>query len=224
MPLKIAHGEGGTNGATVQTTDTTSGTQLDIASVTGAGTYTYSITSQAHGSMGYNTNCGTTSTATLGWAGDNSPNAAARTYIRLQNTPSGTSDILSIRNSGGGTAKFQLNNARRIGVADITGNIVTFTTVLVVGVWYRVEMQVVIGTGTTDGTVNAQIFMGDSPTALETTANTNRNTGTTNFVGMRWGKLTSAPSANIDWDDTAFIAGTTTPIGAVAPGSMLHMF
>ena len=80
-------------------------------------------------------------------------------------------------------------------------------------------MQEIVGGTTSTGTINAQVYIGDSTAPFDSYASSATNSGTLNYIGLRWGKLTNAPTLNADWDDIVCNVGTSTPIGPAFPGA-----
>lgn len=218
--VKYNNAEGGTNGATVATSDTGSGNAAQTLTINNSGAFTFTNSSPIHGALMYNTNCPTTAQAFWDWTGGNASSIAARAYINVTGAPSSTSDIFTLRSTQiTSFAKLQLTGAMKVTVCNQAGaGLYTFSPTLSTGTTYRLEIQSISGSSTTNGTISAQIFSGDSTTAIDTYTSSTVNAGTANFAGLRWGKITAGPSANINWDDIMFVTGTNTPLGPSTTG------
>lgn len=200
----------------------TSGDAFNTVDSTGTGSITFSSVRAMHGRQSYLVVTNATATDFIVWTGANDTSAAARVYLMLNANPASTSDFVTIRNSGGTAAKLQINGSGAIQVTNAAGTgLDTFTPALTANVFYRLEMQVIIGADTSTGTIRAQLYLGDSTTALDSYSSSTVNAGTTNITEVRMGKITSA-TATANWymDDLALNSGTSTPIGPTGSVTM----
>lgn len=217
--------EGTTAGTTVATGQTGSGDAFTLVdSATGTGTIVYSTAQAAHGGQSIALTGISGASRHAGWNGDTVSSAAVRVYIYLNALPAATCDFLSIRRVGAsGTGKLQVSATGALILANAAGAAVkTFATVLDLNKWYRVEIQTTKGTTTSDGYLAAQYYLGDSTLAIDRFSTSATNTGTTDYIGPRIGKITTT-TATWDgyFDDYSWNGGTTTPIGAAGQSSYM---
>lgn len=216
--------EGGTNGTGV-TTGNSGGTSGDAWTSVSLGTSTsatYDSTSPNHGSLAYNlaqsTNTG--SGALLRW---NVSSAAASTlrvrfYLNTAAFFSAAGIMCWVTDGTNATplARIGMNTTGHFLVQQSTAStLFTGTTAIPTSTWIRVEMIVVAGTTSTNGTIKFAWYLGDSATAQETFSTTTTNTGTAGtFSTLSFGKPTGTWNTTTYWDDfAADDASATTFIG-----------
>lgn len=227
MALRNNSAEGQTSGTTLLASNSggASGDAYDQVTKVGSGTVIFDSAQQMHASKSYRVQCPvSTDTVTLIFNGANDTSGAVRAYVRFNALPSAAIVIMRLRNSGGTVSQFGLNSTNKFQVTDSAGLQMgapsTFATTISTGVWYRIEMEAIPGTGTGDGTIRGRYFLGDSTSAQDTPfSSTTVNAGTTNVTEGRFGKLTTAGTLDAWFDDTGFNNGTSTPIGPSTPAA-----
>lgn len=221
MTLLVNSAEGGTNGVDVSNANSggASGTAFTGVSNVSTATEKYSNTQSAHGSTSVFFN-GAPGGCEVYWSIPAATSIACRVYVRFNTLP-GNCWLLNVGFSGLGTSCFiAVNSAHQVYIADLNGTIKTFTNVLTTGVWYRLELEVQIGTTSSNGYIAGRYFLGDATTPAETefsssTANTSVATAKISQVDI--GLILGGGSA---WmDDFAASDGTTTPLGPAIPSA-----
>lgn len=151
---------------------------------------------------------------------------AARKVVWYDSAPNSTA-IMQFRNAGGtrsltvgtnSTGHLVLQNG-----ADATLSNGIAPSVFPTGAFYRIEVRGIVGTTTSNGTLQLAYFPVNSLTATYDTGTlTGVDVGTTNINVIRWGKLTGAYATKYWADDMAYRADGTSFIGPqsiVAPGA-----
>lgn len=167
--------EGGSNTTTVTTGNTggTSGDAFSAVSVGANSVFQFSTTQAAHGTLSYRY-ANQTATLEANYVEWSAAAAAAsyygRFYMYLPATPTGTTQLLSFRQSSGGLSGpvVTLNTSRQLQIrTNAQSTVSTSTTALSTGQWYRIEW---LGTasGAASMDITLKIFSADSATALET--------------------------------------------------------
>lgn len=212
--------EGGTDGATLTTAN--SGTAPDAAfnTVTGGSIWTFSSTGKIRGTLGARVVIGTTATA---WRAYDQWSAVTQVVGRVGFTWNGTvkaSTVICgvINSSFAAMMKVVTDATGKVIVQNAAGTtLATTAAALTAGTAYYVEMQVAAGaTGTTDGTINVQLYTAAAPGTLlinftSTAANTN---GTAGSVRGQLGDNSAVASLDITFDDVMWRTSTLTPLGA----------
>lgn len=230
MALKRFTAEGQANGTalSVSNSATGSGDALGVVSKAGAGAAVYSTGQAAHGTKSILTTCtAAADTAIMGFSGMSATSMAGQFYIYITALPTlGTIELAQMRFAGGSATKILLSaTSKQLQITDaLGGQIKAFANALAVNTLYRVNLRATIGTTTTDGTISAAYYLGDSTTPVEAAyTGTAVNAGTAALTDFRWGKLTGAGDLVAYFDDmaaddgaTAFIppVGTATPLSA----------
>jgi hypothetical protein len=118
--------------------------------------------------------------------------------------------------------KVGIDGSNKFVVQDAAGSTkFTTTAALTAATLYRCELQINTGTTTTDGTINMQLFAGDSTTAIQSYASgaaVNAGAGTT-IIRTQLGNNDSV-TIDVTFDDIKTVTGTMTavgPVGNVAP-------
>jgi hypothetical protein len=197
MTLPVSNSfEGGTAGVRIIAASSggTSGSAFDV--IGQANTNEQYSTTAMHGSLGFESSCGSTAQpAYVQWSlaslGTISAVSYGRAYINISTLTGITGDaIISFLNSGtvnggiqlGGVTAGKLNFQNQ---AFAQTN--TFTTTLSVNTWYRLEWQVTPGASAA-GRLVAHLYVGDATTALETqTSTTGVYGGSTSWNAIRFG-------------------------------------
>ncbi len=223
MALKQNSAEGGANGLTVTNTNSggASGTGFNTVTTTGSPTRVYSSAQKAHGNLSYQVTSGANSTVDFGFASFTANNSLAlRFYLYHATSPTSGQEIFQVY-SGGGAAKVAvvaLSGTGRVQVMGAAATLSTFPTPLVVGTWYRIEMQLTVGASTTTGSIACQYYVHDQTTPVDPPySSSTANLGTNPATTIHFGKLTSAATLDSFFDDIAYDDGATAPIGVPNP-------
>lgn len=225
MALKRFTAEGQPSGTALTLANSTpgSGDALGVVSKAGAGSHVFSNAQEMHGAQSILvTATAAADTSICGFSGMSASSMAGQFYIYITALPTlGTIELAQIRFSGGSAAKLLLSaTTKQLQVANATGGqIYTFPTALATNTWYRINLRVVIGATTTDGTIAAAYYLGDSTTPVEAAyTGTGVNAGTAVLTDFRWGKLTGAGDLVAHFDDMAADDGATA---FIPPSSVL---
>lgn len=224
MTSKTNTAEGGTNGVTATSANTGggSGDALNVVLGTGTGAV-FDSSDSAHGSLCYAVTGAASAKAELQMTGFTGTTFSQRFYVKLSALPSAngsTATIMQLFNVGSASICSWVINSSNQPVLQLSGSTVkTFTTITMnTSTWYRFEVQGTIGASTSTGVLNAQIYAGDSTSALDTFSTTTGNLGTTNLNFCSFGKesASSAFVATVRFDDIAMRDTTTTAWGVPA--------
>lgn len=223
MALKQNSAEGGANGLTVTNTNSggASGTGFNTVTTTGSPTRVYSSAQKAHGTLSYQVAAAASSTVDFGFASFTATSSLAlRFYLYHTTSPTNGQEIFQVY-SGGGAAKVAvvaLSGTGRIQVMGAAATLSTFPTPLVVGTWYRIEMQLTVGASTTTGSIACQYYVHDQTTPVDPAySSSTANLGTNPATTIHFGKLTPAATLDSFFDDIAYDDGATAPIGVPNP-------
>lgn len=226
MALHTNNAEGKTSGTALAANDTGSGDAFNAVAKGATGNIVYSNAHAMHGINSYLVSGIAGDTATTDWNTGNDTSGAIRVYFYMTATPASAGDFFEFRNAAGVACKVQYSAAPKLIVANTAGaTINNFATTLSLNTWYRVEMTAIIGTTTTNGTINVAYYLGDSLIPVETPySSAVQNIGTTNLTIVRIGKITGATTTlNCFFDDYAWTPGSSTFIGpSVSPGGFLN--
>lgn len=208
--------EGGTNGTTVTTGNSggTSGTAFAQVTITGAPTCAFSSAVKAHGSLAYHLSGVSGDVAKLYLGSTASSAAAVRVYMYLTSLPSAAQTLVQTQDSAfAAPVNININGTNNLFITNAAGSTVyTAPSALAAATWYRLELQTVKGTTTSNGTISFQYYAGDSTTALGSFTSSTTNTGTNNSLRLVVGKQNSTPTLDAYFDDLAYDT-TSTPIG-----------
>ncbi len=217
MTLLRNNAEGQNDGTAVATAQSGSGDAFSTAGTSGSATATYSEDHAFHGTQSYKVT--TTATAGdlayFGYSSGNNQSAAIRFYLYLSSSPASAIQIAGLRNASSGVVAINLNSTTKIQLVDTSGaSIGAFTSALSTGVWYRVELGVTIGAGST-GSCSLAYYVGESTTAVESPLNfSGQDLASTNITTVRFGKITSTAAAcTLYMDDLAYRDGSPAFIG-----------
>lgn len=222
MPFLENNAEGMPHGTTLAAGQTGSGSPFEDIGVSGTATGIYSNTRSAHGAQSYRITGAADSTYGLRFSTSAGTQAALRAYIYFESLPTtSTMAIATIINTNGGVpvATLAYFNSRLV-VQDnaASGFLTTFPTPIEAGQWYRIEMQIVVGTTTSNGTVRAAYYLHDSTTPVDPVfLTTTADTTTATVFRSRIGKQTAAPAVDMFIDNFAFNLGSSDPIGPYVP-------
>jgi hypothetical protein len=151
----------------------------------------------------------------LQWNATAATTAMASFHIRIPAVPAGTGSptICQVRNASAAAAGLQvLHTTPKFRVLQSGGNTLFTSATITAGVWYRVELRVIRGTTSSDGTIQFAYYLGDSLTPVETAySSTAVNAGTTDLTNVRFGRCSSATGVTDTagyWIDSAqFLTG-----------------
>jgi hypothetical protein len=208
--------EGGTDGVAVSAGNSGGGSGNAFSAVFGTG-LTFEDTAAYQGTMGARVAGGSFGAAQVNLS---ATAVAAQIYFRTGATPV-SNDIHVIRLHAGGTRLFSVhtNTAGKLRVSDATGTtgVTTFPTALSANTWYRLEVYVVAGTTTSNGTIKAAYYLGNSTTPVDTLySNTAANVGTAQtFTILYMGKY-STGTEQFDFDAFSWNDAATDFIGVSA--------
>lgn len=220
MTLRTNNAEGGTNGTAVTPGNSggASGTAFLSVSPGASGSIAFSSAWAAHGTLSYLfTPAAGAACSTVLPDATAAPQFARRIYVRLTGYPSAETIFADVQTTGGTTvARLHLTATGALKMVNAAGSAVaTFTNVLALNTAYRISIEGTVNA--TTGTFNADLYNLDSLTSIESKAQTNVNTGSTNVGRLALGKLTAAPSmAPFYIDDIAINTDDANEIGPVA--------
>lgn len=212
MTLKRNTFEGGTAGATVTVSNsgTGSGDALGAASASGSGTGVYSTAQKMHGTKSVLVTCtAATDSFTMGFSGMAASTLPGEFYMYMLTPPSLASTQIGQVRAGGPTANLLMGTDSKLRVTDAAGTTLkVFANAIPSNTWYRYYLRCVPGTTSTNGTIEAAYYLGDSTTPAETMyVNNACNAGTggagsaTNF---QFGKInTTVGDITAYFDDAA---------------------
>lgn len=217
--------EGQTTGTALTTGNSGggSGSAFDILSVAGTQTATYDSSRRAHGTNGLHITGAATSTCIPRWTvGFSGSSMAARLYVNYASI-GGACDLAAFRSSAssGFPVTIGLSATGQLLVKNNAAATVKTFAALTADTWYRVEWQATKGTTTGDGFIACQYYLGDSATPVEASYSSSAtNAGTTDLDEFRFGKLTSAPAADLYFDSILVDNSTASPLGPLVSGGL----
>jgi PKD repeat protein len=231
MAHRTNSAEGGTNGVAVTAGNSggASGTAFTTVNKNGAGAVTFDTAHPAHGTLAYHLQGpAAADTAYMTWGSLSvTAGGAFRVYIYMNALPSVGQDLVKIlNNSSAIIAKIGISGTNKFNVSDVSGVVNTFTTAISAGTLYRIEIYVVPGTTTSNGTIKSAYFLGDAALGSQQDSvynNSARNTGTVAIGSVQVGRLTATGTFDgwlddYDFDDAAtdLIGPFTTPTNPTA--------
>lgn len=229
MALKRNTAEGQTNGTTLTAGNSGGGSGDAFQSIGGAsGTAIYSSAQSMHGTQSYDMSAASGNSIIPEFDFTATNNLATQFYFRLPVLPSATVTIKQIRNAGGNAAKIVISAANKLVVQNAAGaNLAVNATTLLANTWYRVEVEVIVGTTITNGTINSGYYLGDaaegSPVDARYASGAAVNSGTTGLTKNQPGiaQTSATGTFHVFFDDPGYDPTTSTPIGvgaATIPG------
>lgn len=173
MAIFTQNAEGGTNTTVVTPANSaTSGSAFTAVETP----LTYSTEFAAHGTLSYKSS--STASSYARWALSGDKKASLRLYVRTATATA--QDYTFARFTIGGTAVVQvrLQGTNQLRILGATGTVLwTAPLAFPITSFTRVEVDMNVGTTTTDGTLNVAYYAGDSTTAL----------GSQNLAGVNLG-------------------------------------
>lgn len=208
--------EGGTNGATITTSNSggASGTAWDFIEILAGATATYTTTA-SNGSRAASFT-GNGAHAYLQWYITSTTKMSLRAYVRLPALPSAEFQAITPRSTTDYIGSVNFTTAGKIkltSAAPGTPTLFTATTALSVNTWYRVEVSWEVGTTTANGKVQFKYFLGDGTTAIESFTSTTANLGTSPIVDLRLGKINNTGNTPIMIDSVTYDPATVALLG-----------
>lgn len=218
MTLRTNTAEGGTAGATVTTANSGSGSgsAFDTVSVsaTAPSVFQFSTAQAMHGTKSYRQVCEAGTSVFYRHGGASAASMACRAYIRFVSVPATAGEFLHIRDTAGAiVASIATNTTQKLTVRGKSATLQDNWFTPSLNVWYRLELRATKGTGTTDGTVAAAVYLGDDTAAQVTYSATNVDAGTVNLGTACYGKASSSGASEFFLDDMAVDDGRTSFIG-----------
>lgn len=153
------------------------------------------------------------------WTIPEADQIVGRYYVTLNTAPSATWVLAPLVNAGFSVADvtMQLNTSSNFVVKNAAGTNLYSSSPVDSATRYRVEVQMDSGTTTSNGTINVQVFEGESTTPLfQTTNSGNTNAGAGSGVVRPGFGLNQSQTVDITISDVKFVTGTLTPIGPAA--------
>lgn len=197
---------GGVAGGTVTKANSGGGSGMawDSLDVTGTATFQYSSTA-SHGSLGYAVTSQAGNRVSFGWttAGSvvESKQQSLRFYYRIPALPTSENQIVIPWNITQTVCGVNVTTAGKLKFINRIGTgIFTAAAAMSLDTWYRIEVGLEVGTGTTDGVVRFAYFLGDSTTAIETFTSTTADIGVDNIRAWFLGKLNNNGDSNSFFD------------------------
>lgn len=209
--------EGGTNGTTITTGNSASGSGDAFTAL--SGTSTFSTSAAYHGSLGFQA----PTTAAAGyfyWDVSSTSNIAARLYFRPAGVASSDDYLIRLGNGTTRLVSVHVNAAGKLRVSDAAGTtgVWTAASALTANTWYRLDLYAVAGSTTSNGTIKFGYYLGDSTSPVETVYNnTSSNVGTaTTFNRAYMGKYSAVSAFGYQFDDFKVRTAASDFIGPVA--------
>jgi len=221
MGLKQNSGEGGTVGttATIANSGGASGDAFGQISITGSPSFTYASNAVMHGSRSYRVAGAAADVLKAYLINTGSSSGATRVYIRFNTLPSAAHTLVQFQNSNfSNGASIGLNSSNQLIVQNVVGTVLyTAPSTVDVGVWYRLELQSIVGNATNSGTIAFQYYIGDAITASGSYRSSIVNTGTdVSIIRSIIGKHNTTSALDTNFDDFAYDDSTSNPIGSLA--------
>lgn len=222
--------EGTTAGTDVTSGNSATPDAFTTITKTGTGSVQWASDQASHGNRSMRvTGLTTSTTAYVRWGDTGSPlggtQCTIRMYFRFASLGSAAADFIVVRNSAATIAAFSSNSSNVPQVKSAAGGIATGIGAFVVNNWYFVEMEVQVGTTTSNGTVRCRLYDADDPDTPVlgiSVNNTTTDTGTTTLNHIRFGKNTSGANFDAWLDDLDTQIGTMTqpprPGGSLSGG------
>lgn len=205
--------EGGTD-TTVITTANSGGTSgTAFSAVTGSPTFS---TVGATSGLGCRWNLSTATAWSASWAVTATATIAIATDIYFTSLPTAYRDfVIPVNTSSSPVCKVTVGPAGQLRLNDFAGTqLWQAASAITTGVHYRFELEVNVGTSTSDGTLTFRYFNNTAPT---TVIEARTSSGTDNAGGVSINKLNlgvgSSTAVDVTFDNVRWNPGSTTPLG-----------
>lgn len=186
------------------------GTTFDVTS----GSPRFSTEASAFGTQSYKFSGSASPADLLRWGPSGGPQIDQERrdsgYFMLPSLPTASSCALfQVRNGSGSIASLQMNTSGVVsflgagGAGDGISNLLTYTP----GTWLYMTTRVKRGTTTSNGELQIEIRSLDGLTLINQYTSAARNTGTTDLQSSQYGRLTTASTATIYWDQLRYETG-----------------
>lgn len=206
------------NGATPTTGNSSGGSDTGLANISiGSGsTLTADTTQKAHGTVSLAVTAVSASSTYVGWSPTATGSAASRMYVYFTSTPAAGA-IMQMRSASGQVATIGFSGSGKLVLQNSAGTTIwTAASAFPLNSWVRIGLGVVVGTTTSNGTLNAAYYTLDSTTATDSfTGTANQNSGTANINEIRYGKQSGAYTTTWWMDDLGLTTGSSTFMGPV---------
>jgi hypothetical protein len=213
MVAKSNSAEGGTDGTTV-TTGNSGGASGDAwGAVVINGTLTYENTAPHEGSMCYQISPTSSQQCYLHMIETSEDEMFLSAYLKMPSAPAATEDNVVFRSASAGAAGFGTRADAKFRTTDATGTALnTSTATLTANLWHRIEMHVVKGTTTSNGTIEVEVYEEDELTPIHSYSNTACNAGTAQLTNIRLGRPSAtADTTNVFIDAVQWWTGADVP-------------
>lgn len=211
-----AEGQASGTALTVGNSGGSSGDAFNAITLVGTGTILFDSAQKMHGTKSYHVQAPVgTDTAKISYTIASTPSAALCFYMRLNSLPGAGHDIGQLRASAATGGKVGISTLNKLTVSTMSGVLLsTFATALVAGTWYRIELQVIPGTTSSNGTIAGAYYLGDSTTAQDTAySSASVDAGIVPLIQCIVGKLGVTNTLDAHFDEISWNPGSTSPIG-----------
>jgi len=195
-----------------------SGTAFDGVNATGAATVLYDNTHSAHGSLAAEFSPASDGLAFVYWNLTAANRVAAHIYMYVTKNEQLGRILWFGVNGSTRIASLTVNPSGTVRIEDQTGSagIHDTTATLTPNAWTRLEIDVTVGTTTSNGVINFAMYAGDSTTPTDTFTTSTANLGTTTIGRVQTGAYTSVTASPFWIDDFAVDNAPTGFIGPVS--------
>lgn len=214
------------NGATPTTGNSAGGSDTGLGNISiGAGGAIVSDTTQAaHGTQSLSVTAASGTASYVGWSPTASGSAATRIYVYFTAAPTAAMSFMQLRSASGIVGNVAFNATGKLILQNAAGTTIwTATAAFPLNTWIRIGLGAVVGTTSSNGTLNCAYYTLDSLTATDSfTGTANQNSGTANVNEARYGKLTGTYTTQWWMDDLALTTGSSAfvgPAGATVPNA-----
>jgi hypothetical protein len=227
MVARTNSAEGGTNGTGVTTGNSggASGTAWELVNLGTGGAIAFSNVTPKEGSLCYLCTPASSQQQFLRWTEAAADSAMLSVYIRFATLPGATSYYLALRSTSAQTCQMTISSTGRVAVQDAASTVLSTSAVgevITIDTWYRLELRGVKGTTSSNGTIQAAFYLGDSTTAIWSYSSATVDAGTAQIVNTRIGRSSSGVADTTPYrlDALQFWTGTDTPAALGRPWSL----
>jgi hypothetical protein len=198
------------------------GTQLGYVAGAVTSKAYFDTTNPYAGTRSYRIDLISAETCYLQLAGTAAATSRARWYMRFESLPTVSEWVATVRSASANSCHFKVTTAGRLETINASGAQITLgASTLPTATWIWVETRVTPGT-TTTGVI--EVSWGTAGNAATETFATvsNANLGTAQIASVRVGRTQAVSATNsLKYDEIAYEANPTGPIGPVSVGSTL---